>query len=171
MIEFGHFALCVGWLLALIGVVGGAYVGAKRSGVRGASPEAYVEILRRVTIGVAIALVCSLVGLGYGFVTNDYSIQYIWQYSNRAMPWIYKITAIWGGMDGSMLLWCGLVALFCAAVARSSVRYPRPLLPSHLLCPLQGEVVGQQGLVSDAGALGLLPPVLVTSFCVGWQPE
>jgi cytochrome c-type biogenesis protein CcmF len=78
---------------------------------------------------VALALFLSLVGLGYGFVNNDYSIQYIWQYSNRAMPWIYKITAIWGGMDGSMLLWCGLVAAFCAAVARASVRYPRPLLP------------------------------------------
>lgn len=129
MIEFGHFALCIGWLLALIGVVGGAYIGSQRSSVSAATRSAYVEVLRRVTIGVAIALGVSLVGLGYGFVTNDYSIQYIWQYSNRAMPWIYKITAIWGGMDGSMLLWCGLVALFCAAVARSSVRYPRPLLP------------------------------------------
>jgi len=129
VIEFGHFALCIGWLLALVGVVGGAVIGSGRSGVTGALLQARVEILRRVTIGVALALVCSLVGLGYGFVTNDYSIQYIWQYSNRAMPWIYKITAIWGGMDGSMLLWCGLVALFCAAVARSSVRYPRPLLP------------------------------------------
>ncbi len=129
MIEFGHFALCIGWLLALVGVVGGAVIGSGRSGITGALLQARVEMLRRVTIGVALAVVCSLVGLGYGFVTNDYSIQYIWQYSNRAMPWIYKITAIWGGMDGSMLLWCGLVALFCAAVARSSVRYPRPLLP------------------------------------------
>lgn len=129
MIEFGHFALCIGWLLALAGVVGGAAIGLGRVRLAGAHREARIEILRRVTIGVALALVCSLVGLGYGFVTNDYSIQYIWQYSNRAMPWIYKITAIWGGMDGSMLLWCGLVAIFCAAVARSSVRYPRPLLP------------------------------------------
>jgi cytochrome c-type biogenesis protein CcmF len=129
VIEFGHFALCIGWLLALVGVVGGAVIGSGRSGITGALLQARVEMLRRVTIGVALAVVCSLVGLGYGFVTNDYSIQYIWQYSNRAMPWIYKITAIWGGMDGSMLLWCGLVALFCAAVARSSVRYPRPLLP------------------------------------------
>lgn len=125
MIEFGHFALCVAWLLALLGVIGGAYVGLSK---RPLSP-AFVEALRRATIGVALALFLSLVGLGYGFVNNDYSIQYIWQYSNRAMPWIYKITAIWGGMDGSMLLWCGLVAAFCAAVAKASLRYPRPLLP------------------------------------------
>lgn len=129
MIEFGHFALCIGWVLALVGVLGGAAIGSGRFGLSSRRLQTRVEMLRRVTIGVALALICSLVGLGYGFVTNDYSIQYIWQYSNRAMPWIYKITAIWGGMDGSMLLWCGLVALFCAAVARSSVRYPRPLLP------------------------------------------
>jgi cytochrome c-type biogenesis protein CcmF len=125
VIEFGHFALCIGWLLALLGVVGGAYVGLTKRPLS----AAFVEALRRATIGVALSLFLSLVGLGYGFVNNDYSIQYIWQYSNRAMPWIYKITAIWGGMDGSMLLWCGLVAAFCAAVARASVRYPRPLLP------------------------------------------
>ncbi len=122
MIEFGHFALCAGWLLALVGVVYGALIGAGR-GV----PAARVEFVRRVTVAVSLALFASLVGLGYGFVTNDYSIQYVWQYSNRDMPWIYKITAIWGGMDGSMLLWSFLVAVFCALVARVSVRYPRPL--------------------------------------------
>lgn len=129
MIEFGHFALCVGWLLALVGVIGGAVVGVRCNKSDSMARDNYVEVLRRITIAVAIALGCSLVGLGYGFVTNDYSIQYIWQYSNRAMPWIYKVTAIWGGMDGSMLLWCGFLALFCAAVACASVRYPRPLLP------------------------------------------
>jgi cytochrome c-type biogenesis protein CcmF len=122
VIEFGHFALCAGWLLALVGVVYGAVIGA-----RGQAPAARIELVRRVTVAVSIALGAALVGLGYGFVTNDYSVQYIWQYSNRDMPWVYKITAIWGGMDGSMLLWSFLVAVFCALVARASARYPRPL--------------------------------------------
>ncbi len=124
MVEFGHFSLSLAWLLALFVVLGGAYLGMKPR-----VSAAHVEILRRCTIATCLALGCSLVGLGYGFVTNDYSIQYVWQYSNRAMPWIYKITAIWGGMDGSMLLWCFLVAMFAAFVAVASVRYPRPLLP------------------------------------------
>ncbi len=140
MIEFGHFALCFGWLLALIGVCAGAFIGFKRRKIGDQATQAYVELLRLVTIGVALALGCSLAGLGYGFVTNDYSIQYIWQYSNRSMPWIYKITAIWGGMDGSMLLWCGLVALFCAAVARGARSYPRPILP-WLYCFLNSSTV------------------------------
>jgi len=124
VIEFGHFSLALAWVLAVAAVAGGFVVG-----VRGRAKLAHVETLRRMTIAVAICLGCALVSLGYGFVTNDYSVQYVWQYSNRDMPWIYKITAIWGGMDGSMLLWCFLVAGFSALVAKASAAYPRPLTP------------------------------------------
>lgn len=124
MVEFGQFSLCIAWLLALGGVVGGVLVG--RSSI---SVPARVESLRRVTMLVAVTLGLSIAALGYSFVTNDYTVQYVWQYSNRDMPWIYKITAIWGGMDGSMLLWCFLVAVFSACVARVSLSYPRPLVP------------------------------------------
>ena len=124
MVEFGQFSLCLAWLLALGGVVGGALVGSRPVVV-----PARVEALRRVTMLVAVTLGIALAALGYLFVTNDYSVQYVWQYSNRDMPWIYKITAIWGGMDGSMLLWCFLVAGFGACVAARSLLYPRPLVP------------------------------------------
>ncbi len=127
VIEFGHFALALAWILALVGSLGGIWLG-----VRGRARLAHVELLRRMTIGVALCLGCSLVALGAAFVSNDYSVQYVWQYSNRDMPWIYKITAIWGGMDGSMLLWCFLVAAFAALVARASLAYPRPLAPALL---------------------------------------
>lgn len=127
MIEFGHFSLALAWILALVGSVAGIWLGS-RSRVK----LAHVEVLRRVTIGVAACLGCSLFALGYSFVTNDYSVQYVWQYSNRSMPWIYKVTAIWGGMDGSMLLWCFLVAAFSTLVARAATAYPRPLVPSLL---------------------------------------
>jgi cytochrome c-type biogenesis protein CcmF len=124
VIEFGQFALCLAWILAVVGVVGGGYVGAAQRIL-----PSRVEALRRVTLLVAGTLGLSLCALGYAFVTNDYTVQYVWQYSNRDMPWIYKITAIWGGMDGSMLLWCFLVALFSAMVALRSVVYPRALVP------------------------------------------
>ncbi len=124
MAEFGHFTLCLAWILALAATVGGAIVGAASVHVPARS-----EMLRRLTILVFIALACAIAGLGYSFVTDDYSIQYVWQYSNRDMPWVYKITAIWGGMDGSMLLWCVLLAGFCALVAKASAQYPRRLVP------------------------------------------
>jgi cytochrome c-type biogenesis protein CcmF len=124
MVEFGQFALCVAWLLSVLGVVGGAWLG---KGDRNISSR--VESLRRATILVATTLFLALFSLGYSFVTNDYAVQYVWQYSNRDMPWIYKITAIWGGMDGSMLLWCFLVSAFSACVAIRSRSYPRALVP------------------------------------------
>lgn len=123
MVEFGQFTLCIAWILSLAVVVGGAVVG---SGPR--AVPARIEALRRGTILIAVTLGLALVALGYSFVTNDYTVQYVWQYSNRDMPWIYKITAIWGGMDGSMLLWCFLVALFSASVALRSRVYPRVLV-------------------------------------------
>ena len=123
MIEFGQFSLCLSWLLALVVVIGGGVVG---SGSR--STPARIESLRRGTLLVAVTLGLSLIALGYLFVTNDYTVQYVWQYSNRDMPWVYKITAIWGGMDGSMLLWCFLVAAFSACVALRSRVYPRALV-------------------------------------------
>ena len=123
MVEFGQFTLCIAWILSLAVVVGGAVVG---SGPR--AVPARIEALRRGTILIAVTLGLALVALGYSFVTNDYTVQYVWQYSNRDMPWIYKITAIWGGMDGSMLLWCFLVALFSASVALRSRVYPRGLV-------------------------------------------
>lgn len=123
MVEFGQFSLCVSCLLALAVVIGGGLVG---TGSR--STPARIESLRRGTILVAVTLALSLIALGYLFVTNDYTVQYVWQYSNRDMPWIYKITAIWGGMDGSMLLWCFLVAGFSACVALRSRVYPRAIV-------------------------------------------
>jgi cytochrome c-type biogenesis protein CcmF len=123
VIEFGQFALCLAWLLALGAVVGGAV-----AGWRGDLRPSSLEALRRATIFVAASLGLSLVALGYSFVTNDYTVQYVWQYSNRDMPWIYKITAIWGGMDGSMLLWSFLVSVFSACVAFRSQVYPRKIV-------------------------------------------
>lgn len=123
MVEFGQFTLCIAWILSVAVVVGGAVVG---SGPRALAPR--IEALRRGTLLIAVTLGLALVALGYSFVTNDYTVQYVWQYSNRDMPWIYKITAIWGGMDGSMLLWCFLVALFSACVALRSVVYPRAIV-------------------------------------------
>jgi cytochrome c-type biogenesis protein CcmF len=128
VVEFGHFALCLAWIFALVGTLGGAALGLRTVG-SSAAAQSRVESLRRLTIFVSVALFASLWGLGYGFVNNDYAVQYVWQYSNRDMPSIYKITAIWGGMDGSMLLWCFFVALFSAFVALASRRYPHALMP------------------------------------------
>ncbi|MFM1848407.1 MAG: cytochrome c-type biosis protein CcmF [Pseudomonadota bacterium] len=122
MAQFGHFALCVAWLTALFGVFAGLYGG--RSGKRGwCGAVVNATVLVGVCAGLATAVLC------YGFYVSDFSNQYIWEHSNRDMPGVYKISALWGGMDGSMLLWAFFLTLCGAIVAIRSHTYPRTLMP------------------------------------------
>lgn len=122
MTDLGHYSLCLAWFLSIIGIASGIIAGMRKS-------SAWLETAANATILVFVAAFLSLAGLAYGFLTNDYANQYVWQHSNRAMSPIYKITAIWGGMDGSMLLWAVLLALSGMVVAVGADRYARVLLP------------------------------------------
>ncbi|MDD9196319.1 heme lyase CcmF/NrfE family subunit [Aliivibrio sp. S3MY1] len=62
--------------------------------------------------------ILSISALGYGFYIDDFSIRYIAEHSNSALPIFFKIAAIWGGHEGSLLfwvltltLWAGLITL------------------------------------------------------------
>ncbi|HWN70877.1 MAG TPA: cytochrome c biogenesis protein CcsA, partial [Haliangium sp.] len=50
----------------------------------------------------------------YAFVTHDYTIKYVARYSDVAMPLWYKITAYWGGLDGSLMFWVAVLSAFAA---------------------------------------------------------
>lgn len=120
--ELGHFLVCIAWLLTLFAVIAGAYAGYKRS-------NRWFFATRNATIWGTIATLGSLMALGYLFLNDDYTNQYVWQFSNRTMPNIYKFSAIWGGMDGSMLLWCAMLSLSIGVLAIQSKNSPRALMP------------------------------------------
>jgi cytochrome c-type biogenesis protein CcmF len=50
----------------------------------------------------------------YAFVTHDYTIKYVAHYSDTSMPLWYKITAYWGGLDGSLMFWVAVLSAFSA---------------------------------------------------------
>ncbi len=50
----------------------------------------------------------------YAFVTHDYTIKYVSKYSDTSMPLSYKITAYWGGLDGSLMFWVAVLSAFAA---------------------------------------------------------
>jgi cytochrome c-type biogenesis protein CcmF len=54
----------------------------------------------------------------YAFVTHDYTIKYVAHYSDVAMPLWYKITAYWGGLDGSLMFWVAVLSAFAAVSVR-----------------------------------------------------
>ncbi len=60
----------------------------------------------------------------YAFVTHDYTIKYVYMYSDTAMPMLYKLTAYWGGLDGSLMFWVFVLSVFSTiAVATNHRRH------------------------------------------------
>jgi cytochrome c-type biogenesis protein CcmF len=115
--EIGQFALILALLLALTtGVL--PVLGAQR-GI-----DAWMRLAWPAARGqfgfVALAFGC----LAWSFLTNDFSVLYVVENSNSTLPAIYRFTAVWGGHEGSLLLWVLLLTLWMLAVTCFSRQLP-----------------------------------------------
>ncbi|TVQ77674.1 MAG: heme lyase CcmF/NrfE family subunit [Bradymonadales bacterium] len=72
--------------------------------------------------------------LVWSFLTDNFLIRYVYAYSNREMPIIYKFTALWGGQDGSLLFWLWINALYMAGVLFFHRHSDRRLMPYLIIC-------------------------------------
>jgi len=106
-IDIGHFSLVAAWALSVYALVAGA-IGAYQKDKR------FTLSAKNAVLLTAIFATLSMVALGSAFYNHDYSYAYVWRTSNNDMPWMYLISAIWGGMDGSMQLWATLTAAYAA---------------------------------------------------------
>jgi len=70
------------------------------------------ETARRAGIAVWVAVTAASAVLVYCAFRNDFSVAYILQHSNRALPGPYKFAALWSGQEGSLLFWCWLLATY-----------------------------------------------------------
>lgn len=117
IVELGHFALWTALIIAIVQSVFPLY-----GSYRGKA--ALVALARPLAVIMMLCLVVSIVSLGYAFYYNDFSVVYVAAHSNAVLPWFYRITAIWGGHEGSLLLWMTVLSLWGAAVALLSRRIP-----------------------------------------------
>ncbi len=141
--EIGHFALILALVLALIqGVV--PLIGAQKK------ISSWVEVAAPAAIGQTLFIVISFICLTYAFLTDDFSVGYAARQSNTELPVMYKISSVWGGHEGSLLLWTMFLAMWTAAVALFS--RAMPLI-------MRGRVIAIMGLVS----VGFLLFTLLTS--------
>ena len=76
----------------------------------------------------ALMLLASAV-IVHAFVTEDYSIRYVDNYSDSAQPLFYQLTSYWGGLDGSIMFWVTLLAIFGASAVYSNRERQRELIP------------------------------------------
>jgi cytochrome c-type biogenesis protein CcmF len=114
MATFGSFALLIALALAAYNLLAGAL--ALRLLATGqpapVSPERLADTARRAGIAGFVAISAAAFALIWSVFTNDFSITYILEHSNRALPGPYKFSALWSGQEGSLLLWAWLLAIY-----------------------------------------------------------
>ena len=119
---FGSFVLLL-TLLVTTYAGGAAVAGARLGSLR----------LVRSSIAATYAC-CALLTLASGMIffailSNDFSIKYVHHNADASMPWIYKLTSYWGGLDGSMMFWAWLLSIFSAIAIHSNRERHRELIP------------------------------------------
>jgi len=143
IVEIGHFALilaaCVALVQAVLPLAGTAFDHQRWQAL--ARPSAAVQfLLIAFSFGV----------LAHGALTDDFSIKYIAEHSNSLLPAQYKFASVWGGHEGSLLLWMLMLSGWTVSVALFSRTLPLAMV---------ARVIGILGLVST----GFLMFILTTS--------
>ena len=114
MAAFGSFALLVALALAAYNLLAGAV--ALRLLATGQpariSPERLADTARRAGIAGFAAITAAAFALVWSVFANDFSITYIMEHSNRALPGWYKFSALWSGQEGSLVLWAWLLGAY-----------------------------------------------------------
>jgi cytochrome c-type biogenesis protein CcmF len=95
---------------------------------------------------VALSFAC----LAYAFLNNDFSVKYVANHSNSLLPKPYQFAAVWGGHEGSLLLWMLMLTGWAAAVALFSQTLPLVMV---------ARVLGVMGLIT----VGFMLFILFTS--------
>ena len=109
-------------------------------GIKLRSPQLMYSA-RPLTIWLFVLVAFSFVYLGHLFWISDFSYSYVFQNSNTKLPDIYKITAIWGGHEGSMLLWVFTLTAWMLGVVFVTRKMPLEL-SAATLAVLGGVTVG-----------------------------
>ena len=142
-VELGHFALIVALLLAIVqagfGLVGAA-LGSSR----------HMAVARPAVAGQWVFVAMAFAVLAWAFWRNDFSVLYVAQNSNSALPTFYRFAAVWGAHEGSLVLWVLALATWSLAVAAFSRQLPETF---------SARVLGVLGVVST----GFLLFILLTS--------
>jgi cytochrome c-type biogenesis protein CcmF len=143
IVEIGHFALILAACVALVqGVL--PLAGTLNDNQRWQAIAKPAAALQFALIAFSFAV------LAHGALTDDFSIKYIAGHSNSLLPTQYKFASVWGGHEGSLLLWMLMLSGWTLAVAIFSRTLPLAMV---------ARVIGILGLVST----GFLMFILITS--------
>src|SRR6202048_4139198 len=130
--ELGVFSLILAFVLSLAqGFFGltGAWRGR----------PVWMAVARPAVTGQFVFVIMAFACLVYSFVNNDFSVLYVARNSNSELPLFYKVAALWGAHEGSLLLWILILSIWSVAVAAFSRQLP---------LSFSSRVLGVMGLIS-----------------------
>jgi cytochrome c-type biogenesis protein CcmF len=108
------------------------------------------RVARPAAVAQFVFLLISFLCLTYAFVVSDFSVKYVASNSNTALPTIYKVSAVWGAHEGSLLLWALTLSIWTAAVGVFSKSIPQEVI---------ARVLSVMGIIS----IGFILFMLLTS--------
>ena len=138
--ELGHYALILALSVAIFQSVM-PIAGAARNNytwMAVARPAARVQAAL-----ITLAFAC----LTWSFIENDFTVSYVANNSNSMLPLMYRISAVWGAHEGSLLLWTLILCIWTVAVAQFSRHLPEPFI---------ARVIGVLGMISSGFLLFML---------------
>jgi cytochrome c-type biogenesis protein CcmF len=175
----GHSCILLAFLIAFSGVV--SPVIAARTG-----EQRYLSIARYAIVGQFVLVTFAAFALIYGLIATDFSIKYVAFNTTRATPVYYRVTGLWGALEGSLLLWEWVLIIFAGITAwvyRDRHREMMPWVimifsivsvfflgvigflsnPFETMFPVPPDGRGLNPLLEDANMM-THPPLLYTGF-------
>ncbi len=115
--SIGELALILAFLLAIIQ---GTFplIGVWKN------KKSFINLTVPVARAQSALIILAFFVLGYSFYVNDFSVLYVASTSNSQLPTIYRLAAVWGGHEGSMLLWVTILSLWTIAVTMFAKNLP-----------------------------------------------
>ncbi|MDH2927554.1 heme lyase CcmF/NrfE family subunit [Lonepinella koalarum] len=141
--ELGNYALALSLAVSVLLAIFPLWGVEKGNGMM-------MALARPLTYALFFSLTLAFGALFYVFAVNDFTVQYVVNNSNSNLPLQYRLSAVWGSHEGSLLLWIWLLTFWAAAVATFSRSLPQQAV---------ARVLGIMGIVS----IGFLIFVLFTS--------
>jgi len=179
----GHLATLLALLLAGVGAVA-AFRGGRPGG------ERFLTAGRRAAFALAGFVAFAFLTMEYALVTHDFSVGYVAQVGSRETPLFFTIISLWSALEGSILLWALVLAIYTAVVAWSIGRGTQPVPsdiayslgtlflvnvfflilisfpanPFETLSPAPANGPGPNALLQNHAFMGVHPPLLYIGY-------
>ena len=139
IIEIGHFSVVVALVLSVVGI------GSSLAALRTRNPD-WVRVGRIAVTLIFALLFIGMASLVYAFLVRDFSVAYVANNSNSKLPFFYTISAVWGGHEGSLLLWVFILSTFSTLAVWLHWRTQPTIMP-YLIAVESGVMLGFLSLI------------------------